>query len=72
MFYASIFFEPILLLLKKLMEKFDLILVGTGFASSFFLRKYLEKSPLDNRVLVLERGIMCPYTERLKAAGGKQ
>ena len=54
------------------MEKFDLILVGTGFASSFFLRRYLEKSSSDNRVLVLERGTMCPYTERLKAARGEQ
>lgn len=54
------------------MEKFDLILVGTGFASSFFLKKYLEKSPPGNRVLVLERGILYPYTERLRIARGEQ
>lgn len=36
-------------------EAYDLILVGTGFASSFFLLKYLEKRKTA-RVLVLERG----------------
>jgi len=48
------------------MEKYDLIIVGTGFASSFFLKKYLEKSSGDKRVLVLERGILYPHSERLK------
>jgi choline dehydrogenase-like flavoprotein len=48
------------------MEKFDVIIVGTGFASSFFLKKYLEKSSADKRVLVLERGILYPHTERLR------
>lgn len=48
------------------MKKYDLIVVGTGFASSFFLKKYLEKSSPNIRVLVLERGILYPYTERLK------
>ena len=37
-------------------DHFDLILVGTGFASSFFLHKYLELAATDVRVLVLERG----------------
>jgi choline dehydrogenase-like flavoprotein len=50
------------------MENFDLIIVGTGFASSFFLKKYLEKSAGTKRVLVLERGILYPYTERLRTA----
>lgn len=54
------------------MEKYDLILVGTGFASSFFLKKYLEKSGPGTRVLVLERGIMYPYTERMKIARGEE
>lgn len=49
------------------MNKYDLIMVGTGFASSFFLKKYLEKSSSNVRVLVLERGILYPYTERLKS-----
>ena len=50
------------------MLKYDLIVVGTGFASTFFLKKYLEKSSKDKRVLVLERGILFPHSERLKVA----
>ena len=37
-------------------EKFDLIVVGTGFASTFFLKSYLEKAAGKERILVLERG----------------
>lgn len=37
------------------MEKYDLIIIGTGFASSFFLKQYLAKTKNTN-VLVLERG----------------
>lgn len=53
------------------MEKFDLIIVGTGFASSFFLKKYLEKAKTDSRVLVLERGVFFPHSERLKLYRGE-
>lgn len=53
------------------MKKYDLIVVGTGFASSFFLKKYLEKSSPDVRILVLERGILYPYSERLKKERGE-
>lgn len=35
---------------------YDVIIVGTGFASSFFLMRYLERAPATSRVLVLERG----------------
>jgi choline dehydrogenase-like flavoprotein len=35
---------------------YDLIIVGTGFASSFFLMRYLEHAPPNARILVLERG----------------
>ena len=35
---------------------YDLILVGSSFASSFFLHKYLQKARASARVLVLERG----------------
>jgi choline dehydrogenase-like flavoprotein len=38
------------------LRKFDLIVVGTGFASSFFLERFLRRSAADTRVLVLERG----------------
>ena len=46
-------------------ESFDLILVGTGFASSFFLKKYLEKKEQPVKVLVLERGVKFTHRERL-------
>jgi choline dehydrogenase-like flavoprotein len=35
---------------------YDVIIVGTGFASSFFLMRYLEHGPKTARILVLERG----------------
>ena len=35
---------------------YDVIIVGTGFASSFFLMRYLEHAPPKARILVLERG----------------
>ena len=35
---------------------YDLILVGSSFASSFFLHKYLQRARASARVLVLERG----------------
>jgi len=35
---------------------YDVIIVGTGFASSFFLMRYLEHAPQTTRILVLERG----------------
>ena len=41
---------------QKSGKSFDLIVVGTGFASSFFLYSYLQKSRPDARILVLERG----------------
>jgi choline dehydrogenase-like flavoprotein len=37
-------------------EHYDAILVGTSFASSFFLMRYLEHAPPTARILVLERG----------------
>ena len=37
-------------------QHFDLIAVGTGFATSFFLMRYLERAGPAARVLVLERG----------------
>lgn len=36
--------------------QYDLALVGTGFASTFFLQTYLRAAPEDARVVVLERG----------------
>lgn len=51
---------------------YDLIVVGTGFASSFFLKKYLIKNNQDKRILVLERGHFYPHAERLKVKRGEQ
>ncbi|MGB4401034.1 MAG: GMC oxidoreductase [Daejeonella sp.] len=52
-------------------EKYDLVVVGTGFASSFFLQKYLSKAPVTAKVLVLERGYLFPHADRLKIARGE-
>jgi choline dehydrogenase-like flavoprotein len=35
---------------------YDVIVVGTSFAASFFLLRYLEHAPASVRILVLERG----------------
>jgi choline dehydrogenase-like flavoprotein len=45
---------------------YDLILVGTGFASSFFLLEYLGRAPANCRVLVLERGWREPRSWQLE------
>jgi choline dehydrogenase-like flavoprotein len=37
-------------------DSYDIIIIGTGFAGAFFLKRYLERAPSDVRVLVLERG----------------
>ena len=37
---------------------FDLVLIGSSFASTFFLHRYLERAGRSVRVLVLERGAM--------------
>jgi choline dehydrogenase-like flavoprotein len=46
-------------------QQYDVIVVGTGFASSFFLQRYLERSPAGVRVLVLERGKVTTHKEQL-------
>lgn len=51
---------------------YDLIMVGSGFASTFFLKKYLSKSSLSVKVLVLERGHFYPHAERLKEIRGEE
>lgn len=40
----------------KMPRKYDVIIVGTGFAGAFFLKRYLELAPGDSRVLILDRG----------------
>ena len=52
-------------------HKYDLILVGSSFASSFFLQKFLEKSRSQNRrsdqisILVLEKGPLRDHSWQL-------
>lgn len=46
---------------------FDVVLVGSGFASSFFLLSYLERARPDARVVVLERGWREPRPWQLSA-----
>lgn len=52
------------------LDRYDLVVVGTGFASSFFLHRYLQRSRGDLRVLVLERGEINPHLWQL--AGGHE
>jgi len=37
-------------------EHYDVVIVGTSFAASFFLLRYLEHAPPTAKILVLERG----------------
>lgn len=37
-------------------KHYDTLIVGTGFASAFFLYEYLKWAPENERILVLERG----------------
>lgn len=46
-------------------DSYSLLAVGTGFATSFFLKRYLEKSGPDVRVLVLERGPVMSHAEQI-------
>lgn len=52
-------------------DQYDLVIVGTGFASTFFLKKYLAKANKDKKVLVLEKGHFYPQAERLKVKKGQ-
>jgi choline dehydrogenase-like flavoprotein len=42
-------------------DSFDIVAVGSGFATSFFLRALLERQRGRPRVLVLERGPLVPH-----------
>ncbi|MBT1703806.1 GMC oxidoreductase [Chryseosolibacter indicus] len=57
--------------MKPKQSKYDLVVVGTGFASTFFLKRYLEKNGQDKKILVLERGLRYPYTDRIKYRKGE-
>jgi choline dehydrogenase-like flavoprotein len=53
------------------MNYYDAVVAGTGFASTFFLKKYLSKAPKTARVLVLERAHLFPHIERVKEKRGE-
>jgi len=48
-------------------DRYDVVVVGTGFASSFFLHRFLERAPDSARVLVLERGRVHSHASQLRA-----
>ena len=50
---------------------YDIIVVGTGFASTFFLKQYLAKAPATAKVLVLERGYVTPWADRTAEKRGE-
>lgn len=50
-------------------ERYDLVLVGTGFASSFFLERWLERAPAGARALVLERGRLYEHDWQIANGG---
>jgi choline dehydrogenase-like flavoprotein len=45
---------------------YDVIAVGSGFATSFFLHELLKHAPQRHRILVLERGPSTPHAQRLE------
>src|SRR5690554_3925463 len=45
---------------------YDIVAVGTGFATTFFLQGYLKDNPGVKRVLVLEGGQHIPHAEQMK------
>ena len=52
------------------MASYDLILVGTSFASSFFLHEWLRHAKPNAKVLVLERGRRYTFRELLEIRHG--
>ena len=52
-------------------DQHDLIVVGTGFASTFFLYQYLSKASKNRKILVLERGHLFSGEERRKDLAGQ-
>ncbi|PRQ07827.1 GMC oxidoreductase [Enhygromyxa salina] len=54
------------------MASYDLILVGTSFASSFFLHEYLRHAKPEAKILVLERGRKRPHAELVSLRFGLQ
>lgn len=47
-------------------EPYDVIVVGTGFAGSLFLHRWLQRAPRTARALVLERGALLTHAAQLE------
>lgn len=45
---------------------YDLVVVGSGFSASFFLKAYLRQAPAGARVLVIERGQLWSHERKLR------
>jgi len=45
--------------------QFDLVVVGTGFGSLFFLENALKRMKADARVLLLEKGTYLPHADQI-------
>ena len=45
---------------------YDTVIVGTSFASSFFLHRYLRSAKPSERILVLERGRRNPHANQIE------
>ena len=50
-------------------ERFDTIIVGTGFALSFFLAAYLAKAKTTERILILDEGTSIRTAGRFRTGG---
>lgn len=48
------------------MDSYDLICVGSGFATHFFLKRWLELAPSTHRALILERGPRVDHATHLR------
>jgi choline dehydrogenase-like flavoprotein len=47
-------------------DRYDCVVAGTGFASSFFLHEFLKRQPASYRVLVAEAGSLIPHEQQTR------
>ncbi len=52
--------------IEKAAESYEVVIVGSGFASTFFLYRYLKHAAPNARVLVLERGKFHTHAEQIE------
>jgi len=61
-----------LLSVNRMPAAADLVLVGTGFATSFFLAEVLARARADLAIVVLERGAQYTHQDRIDRAGAPE